>query len=309
LTDFSHPRHRDFSAYPDSVELDGGDFALFAPAKINLGLRVLGRRPDGYHEIETLFQEISLCDRIEFHAQAEWSLEIRGAKLDAGEPNLVTRAARLLSGAAGVSCSARIVLHKEIPVAGGLGGGSSDGAVTLIGLCRLWGVPWGAKRLEPLAAEMGSDCPFFLWGGLAHGTGRGELVEPLEGCVPGTVVLVVPEFGVSTAWAYAAGGFRLTDEAKSVIFLSWLKERPIPAGRPFCFPNDLENIVLTRYPELGRVKQKLLDFGAEAVCVSGSGSAVYGLFSDSARASHAAQQFGLPYQVIICRAVSRPRRT
>jgi 4-diphosphocytidyl-2-C-methyl-D-erythritol kinase len=163
--------------------------------------------------------------------------------------------------------------------------------------------------LAPLAAEIGSDCPFFLLGGLAHGTGRGEEVEPLEGCVPGTVVVVVPDFGVSTAWAYKAGGFRLTDEAKSVIFLSSLKERPIPAGHPFCFPNDLENIVLTRYPELGRVKQKLLDFGAEGVCVSGSGSAVYGLFSDSARASHAAHQFGLPYRVIICRAVSRPRRT
>lgn len=282
---------------------------LFAPAKINLGLRVLGRRSDGYHEIETLFQEISLSDRIEFHAQAEWSLEIRGAKLDAGEANLVTRAARLLSRAAGLPCAARILLHKDIPVGGGLGGGSSDGAVALIGLCRLWGLSWGATRLEPLAAEIGSDCPFFLVGGLAHGTGRGEVVEPLEGCVPGTVVVVVPDFGVSTAWAYEAGGFPLTDEAKSVIFLSSLKERPIPAGRPVCFPNDLENIVLTRHPELGRVKQKLLGFGAEAVCVSGSGSAVYGLFSDSARASHAAQQFGLPYRVIICRAVSRPRRT
>ena len=282
---------------------------LFAPAKINLGLRVLGRRSDSYHEIETLFQEISLSDRIEFHAQAEWSLEIRGGKLDAGEANLVTRAARLLSRAAGVPCAARVLLHKDIPVGGGLGGGSSDGAVTLIGLCRLWGLSWGVRELAPLAAEIGSDCPFFLLGGLAHGTGRGEEVEPLEGCVPGTVVVVVPDFGVSTAWAYKAGGFRLTDEAKSVIFLSSLKERPIPAGHPFCFPNDLENIVLTRYPELGRVKQKLLDFGAEGVCVSGSGSAVYGLFSDSARASHAAHQFGLPYRVIICRAVSRPRRT
>jgi 4-diphosphocytidyl-2-C-methyl-D-erythritol kinase len=168
---------------------------------------------------------------------------------------------------------------------------------------------WGVERLKPLAAEIGSDCPFFLVGGLAHGTGRGELVEPLEGCLSGTVVLVVPEYGVSTAWAYEAGGFPLTDEAKSVIFLSCLKDRPIPAGPPRCFPNDLENIVLTRYPELGRVKQKLLDFGAEGVCVSGSGSVVYGLFSESARATHAAHQFGLPYRVIICRAVSRPRRT
>jgi 4-diphosphocytidyl-2-C-methyl-D-erythritol kinase len=309
LTGFSHLHHRVFSAYPDTTELDGSGFVLFAPAKINLGLRVIGRRPDGYHEIETVFQEISLCDRLEFHGEAQWSLEIRGATLDAGEANFVTRAARLLSRAAGVLCAARIVLHKEIPVGGGLGGGSSDGAVALIGLCRLWGLSWGAKELAPRAAEIGSDCPFFLVGGLAHGSGRGEVIEPLPECVPGTVVLVIPEFGVSTAWAYAAGGFPLTDEAKSVIFLSCIKDRTIPAWHSSCFPNDLENIVLRRYPELGRVKQKLLDFGAEGACLSGSGSALYGLFSDSARATHAAQQFGLPFRVMICRAVSRPRRT
>jgi 4-diphosphocytidyl-2-C-methyl-D-erythritol kinase len=309
LTNLSSSHHRDFSAYPDSAELDGGGFALFAPAKINLGLRVIGRRPDGYHEIETLFQEISLCDRLEFHPSAEWRLEVRGADLDGGETNLVTRAARLLSHAARLPFAGRIVLQKEIPVGGGLGGGSSDGAVALIGLCRLWGLSWGIERLAPLAAEIGSDCLFFLVGGLAHGSGRGEVVEPLEGCASGTVVLVVPGFGVSTAWAYASGGFPLTDEAKSVILWSCFKDQPLPAEYPYRFSNDLEHIVLDRYPELGRVKQKLLDSGAEGVSLSGSGSVLYALFSDTARASHAAQQFGLPYRVIICRAVSRPRRT
>lgn len=309
MTSFSSSHHPDFSAYPDSAELEEGGFVLFAPAKINLGLRVIGCRPDGYHEIETVFQEISLCDRLEFHPSAEWSLEIRGADLDDGETNLVTRAAGLLSHAARVPCSGRIVLHKEIPVGGGLGGGSSDGAVALIGLCRLWGLYWGIERLVTLAAEIGSDCPFFLVGGLAHGSGRGEVVEPLEGCVAGRLVLVVPGFGVSTAWAYASGGFPLTDEAKSVILLSCFKDRPLAAEHPYRFPNDLEHIVLARYPELGRVKQKLLDSGAEGVSLSGSGSVLYALFSDTARASHAAQQFGLPYRVVICRAVSRPRRT
>jgi 4-diphosphocytidyl-2-C-methyl-D-erythritol kinase len=160
-----------------------------------------------------------------------------------------------------------------------------------------------------LAAELGSDCPFFLVGGLAHGSGRGEIVKPLAGFAEGTFLLVVPDFAVSTAWAYEAGRFPLTDEAKSSILKFRLTDRPLPAERPDRFCNDLESIVLGEYPALGSVKQKLLDFGAIGVCLSGSGSVVYSVFSDSARASHAAQQFGLPYRVVICRAVGRPRRT
>jgi 4-diphosphocytidyl-2-C-methyl-D-erythritol kinase len=309
LTEFSFPIHRDFSSYPNSTELEGGGFALSAPAKINLALRVIGRRPDGYHEIETLYQEISLCDRIEFRPSVEWRLEVRGSDLVSGESNLVTKAARLLSQRSGIACAARIVLHKEIPVAGGLGGGSSDAAVTLIGLCRLWGLAWGTEALAPLAAELGADCRFFLTGGLACGSGRGEIVEPLPGRVEGTFLLVVPDFGVSSGWAYEAGGFRLTDEMKSSILQFWVEHQAHLEQFPYRFLNDLENVVLARYPELRWIKQKLLDLGAEGACLSGSGSVLYGLFSDQARALRAAQEFGLPNRVIICRAVSRPRRT
>jgi 4-diphosphocytidyl-2-C-methyl-D-erythritol kinase len=308
LSHLVSPHHRDFSDYPDALDLGGGGFALFAPAKINLALRVIGRRADGYHQIETWYQEISLRDRLEFRPSQEWRLDVRGADLNAGEENLICRAARLLSQEANLRCAAHVTLYKEIPLASGLGGGSSDAAVALVGLCRLWRLPWGADLLVALAAQIGSDCPFFLYGGLAYGSGRGEIVKPLKGCIEGTLVLVVPSFGVSTGWAYEAGRFPLTDEAKSVILDSSFEEFTLPAERPCRFHNDLENIVLSRHSELGWVKQKLLDFGPEGVCLSGSGSAVYGVFSDPARASQAAQQFGLPYRVIRCRAVSRPRR-
>jgi 4-diphosphocytidyl-2-C-methyl-D-erythritol kinase len=306
---FVSPNHSDFSAYPEFEELGNGGFALQAPAKINLGLRVFGRRPDGYHEIETLFQEISLCDRLEFRPSSEWLLEIHGAELDTGTSNLVTLAGRLLSTAAGVPCCGQVALQKKIPVGGGLGGGSSDAAITLIGLNRMWGLHWSIEALRPFAAQIGSDCPFFLSGGLAHGSGRGEILEMVEGCVPGIILLVVPDFGVSTAWAYSAGGFPLTVERKSVIFKFRQKDISSLSKQPFEISNDLENIVLSRYSELGWVKQTLLNHGAERALLSGSGSIMYGIFQDSLHAELAAQQFGSPFRVITCRAVSRKRRT
>ncbi len=247
----------DDSDYPDCEPLPGGGFALLAPAKINLDLRVLGKRSDGYHDLDTLFQEISLTDRLEFHPAAAWSLEIHGAALDTGPSNLIVQAAQRLSGAAGVPLAGRVVLEKAIPLGGGLGGGSSDAAIALMGLSRLWGLDWPRGRLHPIAAEIGSDCAFFLYGGLARGTGRGDQLELLEGCASGDVVLVIPPFGVSTAWAYSAGRFPLTGDDKSVI----LKSRPTDrVNGPWSwknFRNDLESIVLEKYSELRLGKAKV----------------------------------------------------
>ncbi|RPH94051.1 4-(cytidine 5'-diphospho)-2-C-methyl-D-erythritol kinase, partial [candidate division KSB1 bacterium] len=296
-------------SYPESNSLGRDAFAMLAPAKINLGLRVIGRRPDGYHEIETLLQEITLADRLEFYPAYDWNLEIRGADLDPGPDNLVTRAAFLLSQAAGVPNHARIVLHKEIPLAAGLGGGSSDAAVTLLGLSRLWKLNWDAERLCPLAARLGSDCPYFLYGGLVHAAGRGEALTPLSGRLEAEVVLVISPFGISTAWAYEAGRFPLTVERKSVIFQFRSEDQIEPAKFCTVFRNDLENIVLSVYDELGQIKRKLISFGAEGSLLSGSGSVVYGIFKERTRALHAAQQFGSPLCVRICRTVSRQRRT
>ncbi|HEY3294676.1 MAG TPA: 4-(cytidine 5'-diphospho)-2-C-methyl-D-erythritol kinase [bacterium] len=280
---------------------------MAAPAKINLSLRILRKRPDGFHEIETVFQEIDLTDRLEFHDASDWSLEIRGAELDSGPENLVRRAAALLAATAGVPCTGRVVLTKRIPIGGGLGGGSSDAAVALMGLNRLWKLDWPVERLHTLAAQIGSDCAFFLHGGLAVGRGRGEVLELLEGALDQDIVLVVSPFGVSTAWAYSEVQVPLTDDEKSVILQFYLKAYPDPLPARKSFRNDLENIVLSRFGELSRIRQRLLDLGADVSLLSGSGSTILGIFQERARALHAAQQFESPLQVVICRAVKRPR--
>ena len=295
------------ASYPDTIELEHGSFAMLSPAKINLRLRVLGKRPDGYHELDTVFQEISLADRIEFHPAESWSLEIRGADLAAGESNLVTRAANLLSKEANVPLEARIAVDKRIPLQGGLGGGSSNAAIALIGLSRLWGLNWSPDRLSGLAASLGSDCAFFVYGGVAHGQGRGEILELWPDRLEREVLLVVPPFGISTSEAFNWGHFSLTDDEKSVIFNIRKKKNLSSLSDLSYFCNDLENIVLERYPELDRIKQTLLRADAEVAMLSGSGSTVFGMFKDRSRAMRAAQQFREPYQVHLCQTVSRPR--
>jgi 4-diphosphocytidyl-2-C-methyl-D-erythritol kinase len=294
-------------SYPEVRVLPDGGFAMAAPAKINLTLRVLGKRRDGYHELSTLFQEISWSDLLEFHPASNWSLEIVGAELDNGASNLITRAAQSLSQEAGVPCRARVVLHKEIPIGGGLGGGSSDAAITLLGLAKLWNLDWNIQQLHTLAADLGSDCAFFLYGGLARGSGRGERLELLEGCAEGELLLIVPPFGVSTAWAFDAGQFPLTDDEKSAILEFYPKDNSKPLSAPSAFFNDLENIVLKKYEELDWIKQRLLSLGAKVSMLSGSGSCMFGLFEERDRALHAAQQFGRPFHVRICRTIKRPR--
>lgn len=293
------------NAYPESLDIGAGGFALYSPAKINIGLRVIGRRADGFHEIETLFQEISLSDRLDFYPDREWHLESSCSSLPLGESNLVEKAANLLSDFSGKPCSGRVILHKNIPIGGGLGGGSSNAAVALFGLNRLWRLNLSNPVLQQLAAELGSDCSFFINGGLVHGSGRGEILFPLSGCLPGVVLLIVPDFAISTPWAYSESKFPLTDESKSVIFQFRFKNQSCFSESSGLIYNDLENIVLSRHPELGQVKQKLLDFGAKWSLLSGSGSVVYGFFLDFARAWNAAQRFGRPFQIHICRAVSR----
>jgi len=293
--------------YPDTIELANGAFAMLSPAKVNLRLKVIGKRPDGFHELDTVFQEISLADRIEFYPSREWSLEIRGADLDAGETNLVTRAARLLAKEAEVSCKGRVVLHKEIPSGGGLGGGSSNAAVALLGLSRLWGLNWTTDTLHPLAARIGSDCSFFLYGGLAHGQGRGEVINLLEDKLDRELLIVQPPFGISTAEVYSWSEFPLTDDEKSVILNIRKKSFRSSLSDFEIFCNDLETLVLDRYEELNRIKQQLLDAGAERALLSGSGSCLFGTFSDHSRALRAAQHFREPYRTVISHTVSRPR--
>lgn len=256
-------------------------FTLPSFAKINLHLKVLGKRPDGFHELCTVFQTVSLHDKITFEAADELSMTCDDAAIPTGEANLMIRAAGKLREFSGTNAGAKLHLEKRIPSPGGLAGGSSNAAVTLIGLVRLWGLEIAHEELFTIAAELGSDVPFFLEGGTVLGTGRGERLERLPDFECDRLVIVTPNVAVSTAAAYA--GLRaesLTSQAletKLSVCRSAAEEvlADIEAGA-----NDFENTVLAAFPEINEVRKMLTELGARKVLLSGSGASVFAIFDN-----------------------------
>ncbi len=294
--------------YPDVYEKDHG-FVISSPAKVNMLLRILGRRDDGYHELETVFQELDWADEIEFSPDPVFSLEISGAYLPTDHRNLMTRAALALAKVSGHELCGKLRLSKNLPLQGGVGGGSSNGVITLHGLNRLWGLNWPVSRLEPIAAELGADCPFFLHGGLARGAGRGDRIEPLNGAVLGAFVLLIPEFGVETAWAFSEVRFPLTEVEKNVIFSPLRISEEGVAYSQINPCNDLENIVFRHYSGLPHWRDRLLELGAQVALMSGSGSTLFGIFESDETAQCAALELSQErdLRVKVCRAVARER--
>ena len=251
-----------------------------AHAKVNLDLRVLGMRPDGDHELRTVFQTIELHDTLTAQEQpGPFVLKCRTAGIPLDDGNLVWKAAAALwkaLGRGGDPADTVVTLEKSIPMQAGLGGGSADAAAALQVLARLWG---GAplSLLREVAADVGSDAPFFLSGGTALGLGRGEEIYPLVDLPRHWIVVVRPPFGVSTVEAYAwydedrAAGVREPRGDLQMLPVPW----PSRAAQMI---NDLEPPVMRRHPEIGTIKSALREAGAVAAAMSGSGSAVFGLF-------------------------------
>lgn len=260
------------------------------PAKINLGLRVLGRRADGYHEIVTIFQAIDLEDRLEAAASPALALTCDDPRVPTGRSNLVLRAAdalrRLRPEAAGRG--ARFHLRKAIPAGGGLGGGSSDAAGAILLLDRLWDLRLSAEDRGRVASSLGSDVVFFLSGGTALGTGRGELVTTLPAIAPRPVVLGLPPFGLETPAVYAALSAPLTPAGAGVTLPRLFVK--LAEGNDFArATNDLEAPAFALAPELAAFRDALSRSGAEPALLSGSGSSVFGLFRDRGVAAEAAR--------------------
>jgi 4-diphosphocytidyl-2-C-methyl-D-erythritol kinase len=248
-------------------------------AKINWLLRILGKRDDGYHELCTVFQTVSLHDRLSFTKSEELTLECTDPSIPAGEENLIMRAARELREAYGVTAGARIVLEKQIPAPGGMGGGSSNAVVALIGLARLWDLPLGVKDLAVIAARLGSDVPFFLHGGTAAGYGRGERVEELsEVCEP-FMLLVTPDINIPTKGVFQRiDPSSLTkDSPESILRVCRFTAGSRDLGSK-TLANDLEAVVFPEYPEVARIKRTLLELGAVEALMSGSGATVFAVF-------------------------------
>mgnify|MGYP001616224633 CR=1 FL=1 len=270
---------------------------LRAPAKLNLYLRVLGKRPDGYHELETLFERIDLADELTFGQGPRLEFTCSDPTLSSGDDNLVMKAARLLQQEAGCSAGARIRLEKRIPIAAGLGGGSSDAAAALLGLNQLWELGLERSRLVELAARLGSDVPFFLSpGAFAIGRGRGERCEPLDTPAQLAHVLVVPPERLSTKEIYAGAhrilseveGFGLTARTPSITMVMHALRNGSLGELADGLWNDLEPEAIRRCPVIATIQTHLREQGCLGVLVSGSGSSVFGLCADGTQAHEVA---------------------
>jgi 4-diphosphocytidyl-2-C-methyl-D-erythritol kinase len=259
---------------------------LRTAAKVNLDLRVGARLPDGYHPVETVLQTIDLGDELSVGPapRGQVLLEVEGPEaVPAGEDNLVLRAARALLEAAGrdgrrLRGGLRLHLSKRVPSGAGLGGGSGDAAATLMLLDRYLGLGWPRRRLLGLARQLGADVPFFLAGGLARGSGRGDRLRRLAPLPRLPVLVLVPRLRLSTAKVY-----RQFDEMALTSAKSGFRMRPPVGGLRRRVPvtgllNDLERPVFQRYPALARVKAEFREAGALVAGLSGSGSAVFGIF-------------------------------
>ena len=250
---------------------------LRTSAKVNLALEVLGKREDGYHEIATVLQAVDLFDRLKVEVADTLSLRTDDPALPTDDGNLVMRAARLLQKAAGTDAGAAIRLTKHIPVAAGLGGGSSDAAATLWGLNRLWKLRWPTARLQELAVELGMDVPFFLGSGRAVATGRGERLAALPAGGGYALVLVNPRVALSTREVYGRvpAGWRAepTGTERVVEALRTRNVGKVAAA----LTNNLESVVEPVMPVVTRMKAALLAAGALAAIMSGSGPTVFGM--------------------------------
>jgi 4-diphosphocytidyl-2-C-methyl-D-erythritol kinase len=261
-------------------------------AKINLDLRVLHRRPDGFHELRTIFQTISLADTIELEYQpGRTKIELK-SNLNISD-NLILRAADAVMKAARATGVLRVNLIKRIPLGGGLGGGSSNAASVLLALPRLLKKTISLAKLMELAAELGSDVPFFLMGGTAVGLGRGTELYPLPDAPSSPGLLITPGIHSSTAAAYTALERKVLPEVSTDMIN---KFQSVAWGASQEWTNDFEMVVFNQHPQLKSMKEKLLKSGARRAMMTGSGSALFGLFATRERRDRAAKVFRKEFQ-------------
>ncbi len=271
---------------------------LKAYAKINLGLRVLKKREDGFHDIETIFHRINLFDELTIEpSETSISITSNNQTLPTDEKNLCWKAVELLRTEVGTTRGAAVYLNKKIPLGSGLGGGSSDAAAVLTTLPALWNIPIDASTLASVALNIGSDIPYFLHNKSAYAEGRGERLNFVRVSLPYSVLVVTPNIHVSTAWAYS----ELSKERRLMPRRTKFYDGATctVAAIPSLMENDFEPVVFDAHPEIAELKQEILSHGAVYALLSGSGSSVFGLFNDENNARKAGDFFRPTYFVSI----------
>ena len=286
-------------------------------AKINWRLEILGKRPDGYHEVETLLQTISLHDDLHFEVSEDNTVTIScdDSDIPTDKHNLVVRAAHALQTRCQVEKGARIRLEKRIPTKAGLGGASSNCAVALLALVYLWDIKPTAVELFEIAAKLGADVPFFLLGGCVRASGTGTTLSPLPAEAEPTLqhlIVITPNVGVSTATAYAALNSRaLTTKNTNPILSVSQSEANASDSQPWprkdSLKNDFESVIFDIEPEIRRTKETLLQAGALGALLAGSGSSVFGMFANREDQQRAVNEIKLEagWRIFPCDTVSR----
>lgn len=286
-----------------------------APAKINLGLRVVGKRADGYHLLDTIMVAITLFDELEIKKRkpdkskgkqvAQLRVTCDHPLVPRGGKNLAYRAASLLLHEAGVTAPLDIHIRKRIPVGAGLGGGSTDAAAALVGITRLLKLHFSPRRLEKLAACLGADVPFFIRARPVRARGIGDRLTPLKRVPPWWLVILYPGFPVSTAWVYGNLRLNLTKSRANTKLSTLLTSAPKFAD---LLVNDLEVVTVKRYRRIKRLKDSLIELGAARALMTGSGSAVFGIFGSREKAKMAYRKLRKTndIQVLLAQVIGRP---
>ncbi|MCL6582070.1 MAG: 4-(cytidine 5'-diphospho)-2-C-methyl-D-erythritol kinase [bacterium] len=264
--------------------------AIRAPAKINLGLSVLGKRGDGYHNIRTLFQAVSLSDELKFWPAKEGiELICQGdEKIPSDQENIVWKAARLIMSSYCIPGGVRILIHKRIPLAAGLGGGSSDAAATLRGLTELFHLHLTTDELMAMGKQLGADVPFFLLGHpCALGEGIGAELTPMPPLPDSWIIILNPGFPILTQWVYTKTSLLLTKKSNHINMVQFFLKEHNLSQIGYHLHNDLEAVVIERYPVVAELKNRLFSAGAVGAAMSGSGASVFGIFADRPLAEQA----------------------
>jgi len=260
--------------------------AIKAPAKLNIRLKVTGRRPDGYHDLVSIMVPVDLFDHLEMRViPGGVTLSCTGLPVPGDETNLVVKAAQAFLDRTGVQRGVAIRLEKRIPVAAGMGGGSSDAAGVLLLLNRLSGKPLSPEALQETAKDLGADVPFFLACRPAVARGIGEILDPISLWPEFRYVIVTPRIKVSTAWVYRNLQLKKLTKDEHVHISEILREKPEAIAR--ILDNDLESVTSARFPVIETIKHSLLGAGAEGALMTGSGPSVFGVFSSPGQAETA----------------------
>ncbi|RCK76559.1 MAG: 4-diphosphocytidyl-2-C-methyl-D-erythritol kinase [Ignavibacteriae bacterium] len=248
---------------------------LKAYAKINIGLRILNKRPDGYHNIETIFHRINLYDILEISENDEISLNIQGINLPTNEDNICIKTVKLFQNNFGIRSGIRLKLIKNIPIGAGLGGGSSDAGILLKALPKFFNIQISNHSLNKLAQQLGADVPYFLNDGSAYATEKGDKLEYFKLSLPYWIITITPPIQISSKWAYENftidNSIKIQDNLKNLLLNNINNKENL---KEFV-KNDFEKLVFDKYPEIKVIKEKLYSYGVDYASLSGSGSTVF----------------------------------